>query len=130
MNEITETVIDSIIKAFDLDLVEYDSRYSSYEFLVPKTADVLTVSKSIYETGLVKYSVPVGYYGNTNDAVVRFIVPTGINETTTNNMHFVAENSVLYYNMLGQKMDSPSGLTIVVTSYSDGSVRTEKKMMR
>ena len=129
-NEITETVIDSIINVFDLNLVEYDSRYSSYEFLVPKTADVLTVSKSIYETGLVKYSVPVSYYGNTNDAVVRFIVPTGINETTTNNMHFVAENSVLYYNMLGQKMDSPSGLTIVVTSYSDGTVRTEKKLFK
>jgi len=129
-NEVTEAVIDSIINVFDLSLVEYDSRYSSYEFLVPKTADVLIVSNIIYETGLVKYSVPVSYFGNTNDAVVRFIVPTGINETTTNNMHITTENSVLYYNMLGQRMDSPSGLTIVVTHYSDGSVRTEKKWFK
>ena len=42
----------------------------------------------------------------------------------------VRVNQIEYYNMSGQKMDTPSGLTIVVTYYSDGTVRTEKKMMR
>ena len=33
-----------------------------------------------------------------------------------------------YYDLLGRRMNSPSGLTIVVTRFSDGSVRTEKKL--
>ena len=40
----------------------------------------------------------------------------------------VTETSVEYYNLSGQKTDTPSGLTIVVTRYSDGTVRTEKKL--
>ena len=35
-----------------------------------------------------------------------------------------------YYNLAGQRTDTPSGLTIVVTRYSDGSVRREKKLFR
>ena len=35
-----------------------------------------------------------------------------------------------YYDMLGRCVETPSGLTIVVTRYSDGSVHTEKKLFR
>ena len=38
--------------------------------------------------------------------------------------------SSVYYDLLGRRVDSPSGLTIVVTRYSDGSVRTDKKLFR
>jgi len=33
-----------------------------------------------------------------------------------------------YYNLSGQRINTPSGLTIVVTRYSDGSVHTEKRL--
>ena len=35
-----------------------------------------------------------------------------------------------YYNITGQTTDSPSGLILVVTRYSDGMVSTEKKLFR
>lgn len=38
------------------------------------------------------------------------------------------EEASEYYDMLGRRVDTPSGLTIVVTRYSDGTVSTEKKL--
>ena len=35
---------------------------------------------------------------------------------------------ITHYNLSGQKTNNPSGLTIVVTRYSDGTVRREKKL--
>ena len=40
------------------------------------------------------------------------------------------EISTQYYNLVGNMMETPSGLTIVVTRYSDGSVKTEKKLFK
>lgn len=34
----------------------------------------------------------------------------------------------IYFNLSGQRINTPSGLTIVVTRYSDGTVRTEKRL--
>lgn len=34
----------------------------------------------------------------------------------------------IYFNLSGQRINAPSGLTIVVTRYTDGTVRTEKKI--
>ncbi|MBR5934547.1 MAG: hypothetical protein IKZ89_00175 [Bacteroidaceae bacterium] len=41
-----------------------------------------------------------------------------------------SQGNKTYYDISGRKMDAPSGLTIVVTPYSDGTVRTEKKLFK
>lgn len=38
----------------------------------------------------------------------------------------VRETGVSYYDLTGRKMESPNGFTIVVTNYSDGSVKVKK----
>ena len=48
--------------------------------------------------------------------------------TTTSIMS--VKESIELYDLLGRRMDSPSGFTIVVTRYSDGSIRTEKKLFK
>ena len=40
------------------------------------------------------------------------------------------QTSSEYFDLLGRKIDTPSGLTIVVTRYSDGTIRTEKKLFK
>jgi hypothetical protein len=47
---------------------------------------------------------------------------TGLNEMATNKQ--VAD--VRYYNMTGQEIQQPNGMTIVVTTYTDGSTSTVK----
>ena len=49
---------------------------------------------------------------------------TGINEL--NNGKNVA--SVRYFNAMGQEMQSANGMTIVVTTYTDGTTSTAKVM--
>ena len=112
-----------IINDFNLNLVEELERirYALYE--VPKTMDVLSVCRSLYETGYLKYATPhttqvyqLIFWSSTTD------VKTADNEPQ--------EIGIKYYDLLGSPMDSPSGLTIVVTYYSDGTVRTEKKLFK
>ena len=51
---------------------------------------------------------------------------TNVESIKANTKEFKKE----YYNLSGRKTETPSGLTIVVTRYSDGTVRTEKKIFR
>lgn len=124
-DDISNVVMNNIINDYSLSLVSsYTKRgvvYGTYE--LPKTADVLSVCRSIYETGNVQsvepFIVKEGNGGLHPSSIIN------IPETTT-----VKEVSTLYYNLLGQRIDTPAGLTIVVTRYSDGTVRTEKRLFR
>ena len=113
---------DSLMSAYGLTLVDDQVFYSSWA--APKTSDILQICNSIYESGLVKYVEPnwvsgfqiIYHSGGTTDIVKPHAAATKTSEN--------------YYDLLGRRLDSPSGLTIVVTRYSDGSVRTEKKLFK
>ena len=80
------------------------------------------------------------YYNNTTQVVgsqsefVRYAIRRGSSTGGTTNAEIIVSNptrtAIDYYNLTGQKTDSPSGLTIVVTRYSDGTVRSEKGLFR
>ena len=89
-------------------------------FSAPKTVDVFEISVILYETGLFTYIQPDMHMK------IWFWSPTIVEKKDI----AVHVDQIEYYDMSGQKLDAPLGLTIVVTYYSDGSVRTEKKMMR
>jgi hypothetical protein len=113
---------DSLMNVYNLTLVDDQVLYSSWA--APKTSDILQICNSIYESGLVKYVEPnwvsgfqiIYHSGGTTDIVKPHAAATKTSEN--------------YYDLLGRRLDSPSGLTIVVTRYSDGSVRTEKKLFK
>ena len=125
-NDITETDKNKIISDYDLKYVDGIAQLNYWQYEVPKTSDVLTVSKKIYETGLVDYSSPIPslnippHHNSTGGST------TIVKEILSNNK----ETETLYYNINGQQIDNPAGLTIVVTRYSDGTVRTEKRLFR
>lgn len=125
-NDITETDKNKIINDYDLKYVGGIPELNSWKYEVPKTSDVLTVSKKIYETGLVDYSNPIPslyippHHNSTGGS------STKVKELLSNNK----EIGTQYYNLSGQRINTPSGLTIVVTRYSDGTVRSEKGLFR
>ena len=121
--EVTNDEILSIKNDYNLSLVdEYvENKYALYE--IPKTMDVLSVCNSLYETGYVEYAIP-------HTTMVYEVIlwnPTTDVKTVDSEPQ---ETGIKYYDLLGSPMDSPSGLTIVVTYYSDGSVHTEKKWFK
>lgn len=38
----------------------------------------------------------------------------------------VQETGVSYYDLTGRKIERPNGFTIIVTNYSDGSIKVKK----
>ena len=97
----------------------FDRSYGKYE--VPDSLDVLEVCRSIFETGLVEYCEP----NTTYIAKLIFFKPSSSN-TGVEPIEDVTEVKTEYYNLLGRRMEEPSGLTIKVTHYSDGTIRSEK----
>ncbi len=116
-SDIDTNVLDSIAGALNIDVSKIvTGPYGWVDFMAPKTADIFKVSQKIFDTGYFTYTQPnlymkvvLAYTTNVTD------VPEEIMETQ-------------YYNLSGSKIESPSGLTIVVTRYSDGTIRTEKKL--
>lgn len=120
-DDITETEKNNLINSYNLNAV-YSLDFSNYwEYEVPKTADALTISNNISETGLVKNCMPM------TTQVYKLILEP---HTDISNITNAYEISTQYYNLVGNMMETPSGLTIVVTRYSDGSVKTEKKLFK
>ena len=119
--DITEADKAKIISDYNLKLVDGNKEINSWEYEVPETSDVLAVSQSIFETGLVNYSKPI----TTTVGGIIFWGPSSNVEKVTQG---VKEIATQYYNLSGQRINAPSGLTIVVTRYSDGSVHTEKRL--
>ena len=118
--EYNQVKMDSISNSLGLTYRKGD--YNSILFLVPKHADIFEVAQKIFEAGGFSQVCP------------RVEIPPIINhwgETYISQpKEEVTVKEELYYNLAGQRTDTPSGLTIVVTRYSDGSVRREKKLFR
>lgn len=126
-----QLIMDSLANVFGLvnEPSIYDPEWMG-KFIVPKTIDynnLLEISRTLYETGCFTSISPDfhmkilnGY--NDND----YYIPNIVKNVHSNNN--VIE--ITHYNLSGQKTNNPSGLTIVVTRYSDGTVRREKKLFR
>lgn len=125
-NDIAQADRTKMIGDYNLKLIGGIADLNYWKYEVPNTSDVLTISNSIFETGLVEYSIPMSslyvppHHNSTGGST------TIVKEILANNK----ETETLYYNISGQRIDTPSGLTIVVTRYSDGTVRTEKRLFR
>lgn len=97
-------------------------------FSVPKTTDyngLIEISRRLYEKGYFTWINPESYIQISDG--YSYPTDTSVKEISPGNTHV---REMIYYNLAGQKTSNPSGLTIVVTRYSDGSVRTEKKLFR
>ena len=111
------TQLDNICEALNLTITEDNDSYVALN--APKNADMFEVLQKLYESDLfASISLPPMISHNSW---------TGIR--VLNNDVKIAK-AVYYYDMLGRPVETPSGLTIVVTRYSDGSVHTEKKLFR
>jgi hypothetical protein len=79
--------------------------------------NTLECANELFESGTVESSAP-DLASFMNEMSVRLIMSKPLIE-------FEA-----YYDLRGHRINSPSGLTIVVTRYSDGTVRTEKRLFK
>ena len=121
-DDVSDSVKDSLRNAFNLTFLE-----ESYvtKWLAPKTADVLKICNSIYESGYVKTA---GLHWLLSDTGIH-LSSSGSGTTDIKGHEAPVAGEIVsesYYDLLGRRMDSPSGLTIVVTRFSDGSTKTEK----
>ena len=128
-NDVSDSVKNSIINDYDLSLLSSETKREVVKWVyeLPKTKDVVAVCNSIYETGYVQYAIPNiikeedgGVHHDDGSST------TSVKQTET----LVNETGKQYYDLLGRRKDSPSGLTIVVTRFSDGSTKTEKLLFR
>jgi hypothetical protein len=119
--DISQDDRDGLVRDYNLHLVA-DGRFSS-EYEVPDSLDVLEVCRSIFETGLVEYCEP----NTTYIAKLIFFNPSS-STTGVEPIEDVTELKTEYYNLLGRRMEEPSGLTIKVTHYSNGTIRSEKQL--
>ena len=89
-------------------------------FGLSKTTDIFEMSRTLYEIGCFTYIQPNMYMKVVLDSTL-------VEEKETQPVQVLETK---YYNITGQTTDSPSGLILVVTRYSDGMVSTEKKLFR
>ena len=122
---VSESIIDSLKNAYNISYIEDHTIYVSW--IAPITADIFKIGNSLYESGYVKSAGPRMITGakihQASGSGTTGIKTPEINETA----NIVSES---YYDLIGRRLDSPSGLTIVVTRYKDGTIRTEKKILR
>ena len=122
---VSESIIDSLKNAYNISYIEDHTIYVSW--IAPITADIFKIGNSLYESGYVKSAGPRMITGakihQASGSGTTGIKTPEINETA----NIVSES---YYDLIGRRLDSPSGLTIVVTRYKDGTIRTEKKLLR
>ena len=138
---LSETVKNDIIDEYNLSFVAIDSiknyiftdnggyyiTYNYYSiFELPKMTDVLSVCRNIYESGNAQYVIP--NIIKEKDESIAILVNGTTTSVKKGTGEVIEQTGIQYYNLLGQRIDTPSGFTIVVTRYSDGTVRTEKKL--
>ena len=119
---VTKTVSDSLLNAFNLTAMKEPDYY--YTWVAPKSADIFKICDAIYESGYVDWIDPNWITGF---QVIWASSGSGTTDIKDPSASMISER---YFDMLGRIVDSPSGLTIVVTRYSDGSTRTEKKLFK
>ncbi|MBR6856259.1 MAG: hypothetical protein IKM90_02315 [Bacteroidaceae bacterium] len=99
-------------------VISYSSTLSGW-YILAMTPDspleVVECANKLYESG--NFSSSAADFVSFNDALAVKLI------TTT-----PAVKSIELYDLSGRPVKEPSGLTIVVTRYSDGSIRTEKRL--
>ena len=75
--------------------------------------------------GIAEYKGSLYVYSFDDRSVYRLDMPEIVTSVRCNPAE---PTQTIYYNLSGVKTDKPEGLTIVVTRYSDGTVRAEKKL--
>ena len=123
-DDVSATTIDSLKRTYYINSIEEPVDYY-FTWAIPKTIDYLTTCNNLYESGYLSWIEPnwvtgydVIFWDTTASVVTRIETPVS------------TKTDESYYDLLGRHLESPSGLTIVVTHYSDGSIKTEKKLFR
>lgn len=108
-DDICKVILDGDLITNDIidGLIKNDAVLEASYVYVPKDDYDLYINNGCPESMEVMISIPTNVYQATDDEVGK-----------------------VYYNLSGSRIDSPSGLTIVVTRYNDGSIATEKKLFR
>ena len=118
----TQNTVDSLANVYGLTNTPDKDSHGAYGSLsAPKTADIFDIAQKLYDTQCFTYiSLEMHMRVKYNDT-------TPIRKIETEQVEILETQ---YYNLSGQRINTPSGLTIVVTRYSDGSVSTEKRLFR
>jgi hypothetical protein len=120
-DNVSASTIDSLKQKYNITSIEEPEGFY-FTWAVPKTADYLATCNSLYESGYLSWIDPnwvTGYQ------IIKHSTDT---QTTSIETPLSTKIGESYYDLLGRRIESPSGLTIVVTRYSDGNVRVEKRM--
>lgn len=111
---------------FDTDMTEIPYGYSGYDFYLRRVYFYRTnKGENPFFTWRIGIQLNYTVDGVTNksDIVYLEVYPqTSVSEVNTDK----SVASVRYYNVAGQQVSQPSGLTIQVTTYSDGTTSTTK----
>ncbi len=112
-----KSVMDSLAYVYDLTIPSDVYLPEDMSLLyTSKTTDVFELSRILFETGYFMYAYPEFVHSLSQ-----------ITDVTQTSAEVEYEE---YYNLSGQRVDSKSGVTIVVTRYSDGSIFIEKKLFQ
>ena len=111
---------------FDTDMTEIPYGYSGYDFYLRRVYFYRTNQGDnpmfTWRIGI-QLNYTVDGITNKSDIVYLNVYPhSSVNELSTGK----TVTGVRYYNAAGQQMAQPSGLTIQVTTYSDGTTETTK----
>ena len=114
---------------FETDMTEIPYGYSGYDFYLRRVYFYRSNKEGFEPFFSWRIGIQVQYtvdgVRNTSDIVYLEVYPnSGVNEVNSGKQ--VA--NVRYYNMAGQQVAQPSGLTIQVTTYSDGTTSAVKVM--
>jgi len=114
-----------INNGFETDMTEIPYGYSGYDFYLRRVYFYRTNEGDnplfSYRIGM-QLNYTVDGICNKSDIVYLIIQPTAVDEVNAGK----TVSNVRYYNLAGQEMTQPSGMTIQVTTYSDGTTNAVK----
>ncbi len=117
---VSEAIKDSLKNALNLRTIEENAVF--YSWAAIKTDNTLIICKELYESGYIEWATPNWVTG------FKIIWSYSGPETTIRKTTKTSITGVLYFDLSGRPVNEPSGLTIVVKRYSDGTIRTEKRL--
>jgi len=112
---------------FDTDMTEIPYGFNGFDFYLRRVYFYRTNEgdNPMFDWRIgIQLNYTVNGVTNKSDIVYLEVYPkpTAVNESITDK----TVKAVRYYNVAGQEMTQPSGLTIQVTTYSDGTTSTAK----
>ena len=130
-NDVTDSAKDSLMNEHNLRQIYTRSYvYDVYsQCAVPKTLDMFSYCKSLCESISESEYVNRVFMHTTWAPTVIFWGSGSTTNVKTTPVQ-TQETGVQYYDLLGRRIDAPSGLTIEVKRYSDGTVRTQKILFK